>query len=106
MAYVDTAEKTGAVTGIRWGGGVWINYLMLTVWSMDAGVAWIRGAGAWAGMHRWPLRWIFAFIWSQGAVVFPKGPLRWGAAFVLVLLGAWVWHQWRQRRLMCRSKLL
>ena len=102
MAYVDTAEKTGAVTGIRWGGGVWINYLMLTVWSMDAGVAWIRGAGTWAGMRRWPLRWIFAFIWSQGAVVFPKGHLRWAAAFALVLLGAWVWHQWRQRRLMCR----
>ena len=43
--YRGTARKTAAVTGIVWGGGIFVNYLFLAVWLADAIWWWIAPVG-------------------------------------------------------------
>ena len=90
-AYAQTAAQTEAVTGIRWGGGLYINYAFTLLWLADT-VAW------WAGdvqrhyrlrAYFWTLHGFFAFIVLNATVVF--GPPLWswvalivGVAFALV----------------------
>jgi len=35
VAYVHTAERTQAVLGIDWGGGLWFNYAAIVIWGID-----------------------------------------------------------------------
>lgn len=84
-ALADTARQTQAVTGLDWGGGIYLNYLLVAVWLADA-------AGRFRGT---PPRWLrlqngfYAFMWFNAAVLFVPGPSRWvgAAAFVGLLLG-------------------
>ena len=34
-AYLDTAQKTAAMTGWNWGGGLYLNYLFALIWGID-----------------------------------------------------------------------
>ncbi len=67
-----TAQQVEAVTGIRSGFGIWVNYLFLMAW---AGVAWrwdrlgSRGRRIWWG--------ILLFMGVNGGVVFVEGVGRW-----------------------------
>ena len=91
-AYAETATQTEALTGWRWGGGLYLNYLFSAVWGVELG--WWRWAperyerrahGAELAMRAF-----FLFMIVNGAVVFVSGPQRWlGVAIVGVLLVAW-----------------
>lgn len=77
-AYRDTAVQTAALTGLEWGGGLWVNYLFLTVWVADVAWWWIspdsraiRPAWLQAGIG-----YFFLFMFLNGAVVFAGGPVR------------------------------
>jgi hypothetical protein len=80
-----TAEQTAAVIGWRWGGGVWINYALLTVWSADALRWWSRNGNDRTSAPPTALRGVLAFLWFQAAVVFAHGGIR--AIAGLVFLG-------------------
>src|SRR6185503_2577121 len=43
-AFLDTARRTAAVTGIVWGGGIFVNYLFLALWLADAVWWWVAPA--------------------------------------------------------------
>ena len=34
-AYLETARQTGEMTGFRWGGGIFLNYLIAAAWAAD-----------------------------------------------------------------------
>ena len=95
-AVADTARQTEAKFGVNWGGGVWFNYAMVVLWLVDAAWAWLSpiGRDAARGWCR-SVRGYFLFMWFNGAVVFPTGPVRW---FGLMACLAVVWSWWRGRR--------
>jgi hypothetical protein len=92
VAYADTAVQTEAVTGLRWGGGLYFNYLFGLVWLAEV---WWWNRAAEGNLHRstWielPVRSFFLCMIVNGAVVFVDGPQRWlGVAVVVVLRLAW-----------------
>jgi hypothetical protein len=76
-AVMETARQTSEVFGIRWGGGVWINYGLALWWGLDVVAVWC--------LPTWPHRWVryerlrlgvFLFLWFNAAVVFAHGPSR------------------------------
>jgi len=75
----------------RVGGNVWFNYAMTAWWLLDAAWAW-WSPGSWAAASFWRTarRGFFLFMWFNGAVVFPTGPVRWlGLALCLLVAGVW-----------------
>jgi hypothetical protein len=91
-ALVETARQTAAVTGLDWGGGLYVNYLFLAVWTADAAWWWLRPET----FDRRPraldrvVRAFLLFMFLNGAVVFARGPMvAVGAAAVLAVLAAW-----------------
>jgi len=42
-AYIATARQTADVTGINWGGGLFINYAVATLWTADITWWWFAG---------------------------------------------------------------
>jgi len=77
-AYRDTALQTAAVTGLEWGGGLWVNYAFLAVWAADVGWWWIWPESR-ATRPRWlhaGIGFFFLFMFLNGAVVFAGGPAR------------------------------
>ena len=92
MAYAETATLTEALTGWRWGGGLYVNHLFSVVWGLEA--CWWRWAPESyerrAHEAELAMRVFFLFMIVNGAVVFVSGPQRWlGVAIVGVLLVAW-----------------
>src|SRR5262245_38288781 len=74
-AYVETARQTEELTGFRWGGGLYLNYLFGAIWLLDV-VMWWRRADSPKSRPRWLTRlWqgFFLFMVFNGAVVFGKG---------------------------------
>ena len=91
-AYAATAAQTEALTGWRWGGGIYINYLFSALWVSEAAWWWRGGEHYRHRGHRLEgaVRSVFLFMIVNGAVVFVSGPRRWlGVAIVGVLLVAW-----------------
>jgi hypothetical protein len=91
-AFVETARQTAAVTGLDWGGGLYVNYLFLAVWTADAAWWWVSPAT----FDRRPraldrvVRAFILFMFLNGAVVFAKWPMvAVGTAAVLAVLAAW-----------------
>jgi hypothetical protein len=84
----QTARETAAVTGLDWGGGIWINYLLMLLWAGDA--VWWRLSplsyrtrstiinGLWQAF--------FAFIAFNATVVFKTGAVRWAGLATTILL--------------------
>jgi hypothetical protein len=92
-AVADTAQQTQAKFGLNWGGGVWFNYAMVLLWLMDA--AWsFLDPSRWNAAGNWPriLRGYLFFMWFNGAVVFPRGPVRWFGLFACMIV---LWSWWR-----------
>ena len=92
-AYDYTAARTGALVGLAWGGGLWVNYLFTAVWAAE---------GAW--WHFWPahharrsrawtttIRCFFFFMIANGAVIFVDNPRRVLGVGVLAAL-VWIWR--------------
>jgi hypothetical protein len=91
VAYRETARQTAEVTGIDWGGGLFINYVLIAGWIIDV-AWWWRSLDAYRG-RPWRLAaaWqsFLIFIIFNATVVFRTGPLRWiglGLCLGLVLL--------------------
>ena len=90
-----TARSTAAVYGLRWGGGVFINYLFVAVWAVDAWWSYIRGDRADMWGLRLSLRLLYVIVIVNAAVVFAHWPMRVvGVCLVFALVVAW----WRLRR--------
>jgi hypothetical protein len=91
-AYRETARQTAELTGLEWGGGLFINYALLAGWLADA---------AWWGRDLESYRnrsWLIAAVWHgflifmifNATVVFKTGPLRWiGLGLCLWLASLW-----------------
>lgn len=77
-AVEDTARRTAAVTGLAWGGGLFVNYLFLGLWLADAAWWWVDAGG----YLRRSLRIeraraaLFVFIFLNGAIVFASNTAR------------------------------
>jgi hypothetical protein len=76
-AVAHTAERTKAVVGISWGGGIYFNHAFAVLWVADVVWWWIRAA-----RHQptpaavyWTVHAIFAFMFFNATVVF--GPPFW-----------------------------
>lgn len=95
-AYEQTARETRTVTGLDWGGGLWINYTLMLLWAGDVLWWWLTPASFAARPalvnHLWPG--FLLFIAFNATVVFKTGALRWfGVAVTITLI--WLW--WRKR---------
>jgi hypothetical protein len=92
-AYVDTAHQTAEVVGVNWGGGIFINYAVATLWLSDVVWWWVAGLGSYRRRPRlMPLLWhgFLIFIIFNATVVFKDGIVRWvGLVISVVLCLSW-----------------
>ena len=99
-AYFDTARQTNEVFGLDWGGGLYINYALMTGWVFDVAYWWLRGLDAYRRRRRaltavW--HGFLLFIFFNATVVFKSGPARWvGLGVCLCICVAW-WQAARER---------
>ena len=93
-AYVDTARQTAAVFRINWGGGLFINYAVASLWFADVAWFWLAGVNSY---RRRP--WLITLVWHSflifiifnATVVFKDGMTRWiGLLVCLTLCLSWV----------------
>jgi hypothetical protein len=90
-ARADTARQTAAVTGLNWGGGVYINYLFGLVWLWAVARWWRNDTPniARRDWGAWTLRAFFLFMYFNAAVVFVPNLARWfgllGCAALIVV---------------------
>lgn len=94
-AYTETARQTAEVFRINWGGGLLINYALLSIWTFDVGSWWLRGVESYRQRHPWSvvMLWhgVLIFILFNATVVFKDGVVRWlGLLICLTLIAAWV----------------
>ena len=88
-AYRETARQTAEVVGFNWGGGLFINYIVILFWIADVAWWWVREQN-WhsrpkfltAGWHGFLI-----FIIFNATVIFKTGPLRWIALGLCLILG-------------------
>ena len=86
-----TAHQTAALTGLDWGGGLYVNYAFIALWVIDASLWW-RSPTAYerrTPLARDLLLSIFLFMFVNAGIVFAHGPARWlGIAALAVVLCA------------------
>ena len=91
-AVADTARQTQATLGFALGEGVYVNYAFVVLWVADAFWWWLSPAGFRtrpAALDR-AIRLFILFIFVNGAIVFPRGPVRvLGAITMVALCLAW-----------------
>ena len=82
-----TAERTEALVGWRFGGGLYFNYLFALLWLGDVCWSWIAAATYVRRRPRWTclLHVYMGFIAVNGAILFAAGPTR-PIGFVVVAL--------------------
>jgi hypothetical protein len=89
----DTARQTAAVTGLAWGGGLFVNYVFLALWSGDAAWWWMAPAAYLRRRVRLEQGrvLIFLFMFVNGAIVFAGSTARIvGVAAVAAVCLAWL----------------
>jgi hypothetical protein len=87
-----TAQQTAAVYGLNWGGGVFVNYLFVAVWLLEAWRWRARGSDGRPGAMTWAARILFLIVIVNGAVVFARGAGRLAGAGLLAAL-LWVYFR-------------
>ena len=99
-AYRETARQTAELTGLRWGGGLFLNYLFALAWLADALWWWLAPAGFARRSPRLTAVWqgFFFFMVFNGTIVFGKGPVRWLGVLICAGLVA-LWWMTRRRRM-------
>lgn len=99
-ALESTAQQTEALLGIRFGAGLFANYLFVLVWLVDA-AACLLAPTRYAQMPngiRLAINAFLIFIAINGAIVFASGWTRWiGILCVVIALLAIAKHAWWQR---------
>lgn len=91
-AFGATARQTAAMTGVSWGGGIFVNYAFVSIWVADAAWRWADPASYRARPRAVShgLRALFVFIFLNGAIVFADGVMRIvGIASVAAVVAAW-----------------
>ena len=78
-----TAIQTESVYGLRWGGGVFVNYLFAIVWALEAWWRTRSRAFSESRFARWMIRTFYVVVVFNAAVVFARGSTR-AAGAVLV----------------------
>jgi hypothetical protein len=101
-ALTMTAVQTAAVTGLNWGGGLYVNYAFLALWAAD--VAWLWSAPA-SYLRRGPalngaLSLFFLFMFINGAVIFVRGPAR---VLGILATATVLWAWWPRRDKIVRA---
>lgn len=94
-AYRQTARETAAVTGLDWGGGLWINYALMLLWAGDVAWWWVspRSFVTRPAVLNWLWLGFLCFITFNATIVFKTGMLRWwGIATTIALLVLWRRH--------------
>ena len=93
-AYRDTARQNAEVFGLDWGGGLYVNYVLVAAWVAD--VCWWWGLGLDAYRRRpWPLvavwhTFLLVIVFSA-TVIFEGGIVRWtGLSLCLALCLVWL----------------
>ena len=93
-AYLETARQTAEVFRINWGGGLFINYALASLWTIDVAWWWFTGLSSY---RRRP--WLVTLLWHSflifiifnATVVFKDGPARWiGLLVCLTLVLSWL----------------
>jgi hypothetical protein len=89
----ETARQTAVVYGTNWGGGVYVNYVFVAAWWIEAGW-WRMNPSSYFDRRRaitWALRAFYGVIIVNAAVVFASVPSR---ALGVLLVGAlaWIWR--------------
>lgn len=91
-AYRHTAERTAALVGWRWGGGLYFNDGFTAVWLLDAAWWWLSPLAR-VNRPRWLSVAIHGFLWfmvANATIVFATGPAYWfGVAGCGSLLVIW-----------------
>lgn len=91
-AYASTARQTAGLFGLDWGGGLYVNYAFLGLWTGDAVWWWVQPS-SYRGRPRaveWAMRGFFMFMFMNGAIVFAHGAMRTlGALAVVAVAVAW-----------------
>ena len=93
----ETARQTAELTGVRWGGGIFLNYLFAAAWLGDVLWWWLAPENFARRSPRITAVWqgFFFFMVFNGTIVFGKGPVRWlGAVICAGLAARW----WKVRR--------
>jgi hypothetical protein len=89
-ALAHTARQTAALTGLHWGGGLYVNYAFISLWAGDAALWW-RDRASYEGrsaVSRDILLAIFVFMFVNGGIVFAHGSAR---AIGLISVGIVIW---------------
>ncbi|MGV3757451.1 MAG: hypothetical protein ACO1QS_18890 [Verrucomicrobiota bacterium] len=89
-AVIDTARQTKELIGWEWGGGVWLNYLLVLIWLGDA--LWLTLAESnYVIRAKWlsvAVQGYLAFMWFNATVVFGG----WGAkVFGVIAIAGCSW---------------
>lgn len=89
----DTARQAAAVYGVAWNGSLYVNYLFLAAWAVEAW--WWRGRRVHDFSRPpptiWTLRAFYVLIIANAAIGFARGAARpFGLALLAALL--WVWR--------------
>jgi hypothetical protein len=77
-ALAHTARQTAALTGVNWGGGLYVNYAFVSLWTGDAAWWWLDRAAyeRRSARTRQALLAVFLFMFINGGIVFAQGPAR------------------------------
>jgi hypothetical protein len=99
----DTARQTAAVYGIGWTGAIYVNYLFVAVWTIEAWWWRVRPAQYVARPRAltWTLRIFYLVVIVNAAVVFAGVPGR-AAGILLVAALVWLWRPQFNRALLSR----
>jgi hypothetical protein len=93
-AYDHTARQTQAMTGVNWGGGVWLNHLFTLVWIGDVALWWLAPQ-RYLNRPRWATLavqgWL-GFIAFNATVVFGQGWVRWLGVVSWLALAFLLWR--------------
>ncbi len=89
-AVIDTARQTKELMGWEWGGGVWLNYLLVLIWLGDA--LWLNLAkesyltrAKWLGVV---VQGYLAFMWFNATVVFGTMGAK---VFGVIAIAGFIW---------------
>ena len=91
-AYLETARQTEVMVGIRWGGGLYLNYLFASLWTTEVVWWWVAPARM-VGRSAWmvgAIHGFYLFMIFNGTIVFGHGLVQgWGALVFAGLAVAW-----------------
>ena len=94
-AVVETARQTRELTGVNWGGGVWLNYLFSLVWMSD-GLWRLVLPLSYAGRPIWLNQGghaFLAFMWFNATVVFGSPAIQLAGIVAFGWLAVVMWRR-------------